>query len=127
MATISFDDGLGRGLGMRFADFSYGHATLADSRTLRYGDGAITLGDRIDLTDFDANALTRGLQDFRFIGGQSFSGRAGELRFAGGVLAGDTDGDGTAEFAGTVAGIAALTRADVFSERPPKTRGRGGS
>lgn len=114
MATISFDDGLGRGLGMRFADFFYGYATLADSRTLRYGDGAITLGDRIDLTDFDANALTRGLQDFRFIGGQGFSGRAGELRFAGGVLAGDTDGDGTAEFAGTVAGIAALTRADVF-------------
>jgi len=70
--------------------------------------------DRIDLTDFDANALARGVQDFRFIGGQGFSGRAGELRFAGGVLAGDTDGDGMAEFEVSVAGVAALTRADFF-------------
>lgn len=71
-------------------------------------------GDHIDLTFFDANALARGVQDFRFIGGQGFSGHAGELRFAAGVLAGDTDGDRVAEFEVAVTGVGALSRADFL-------------
>lgn len=37
-------------------------------------------GDRIDLTGFDADSLTGGLQRFRFIGSDAFTRRAGELR-----------------------------------------------
>ena len=40
MATIFCRDGLGGGLDRRFNDFFYGHPTLSDSRTLRYGDRA---------------------------------------------------------------------------------------
>ncbi len=40
MTTIFCRDGFGRGVDVRFDDFFYGHPTLADSRTLRYGDRA---------------------------------------------------------------------------------------
>lgn len=59
-------------------------------------------GDRVDLHLWDADTATKGVQDFDFIGKQKFSREAGELRYqkhgAETLLAGDTDGDGKADF-----------------------------
>lgn len=53
--------------------------------------------DRLDLR-FDADATTRGTQEFDFIGRAAFGHEAGELRYARGILSADTDGDGAADF-----------------------------
>jgi parallel beta-helix repeat protein len=55
-------------------------------------------GDKIDLSGIDANADISGNQAFSFIGQDGFSGKAGQLRYSDGVLAGDVDGDRTADF-----------------------------
>lgn len=69
--------------------------------------------DRIDLRDIDANALRKGNQKFSWTGSDGpflspkdgaaflkagFTGKAGELRHDRGILMGDTDGDGKADF-----------------------------
>lgn len=47
---------------------------------------------------FDADTDgTAGNQAFRFIGAGAFTGVDGQLRFAGGLLQGDTNGDGIAD------------------------------
>ena len=54
-------------------------------------DGASTVvGDRIALTTIDANSVLGGNQDFTFIGSGAFTA-AGQLRYAGGILSGNTD------------------------------------
>lgn len=55
-------------------------------------------GDKIDLRDIDANSGTNGNQAFTFIGGHAFTNTAGELRFKTGVVSGDINGDGRADF-----------------------------
>ena len=62
-------------------------------------------GDRIDLTTIDANELQTGNQ--AFIWGGSFT--AGHLRYVGGILQGNTDGDATAEFEIQLVGTPALS------------------
>lgn len=91
--------------GGRGADtFRFRTAVEADGdRIADLGDGA----DRIDLSDIDATPR-RGDQAFGWIGADGFSGHAGELRFAGGRILGDTDGDGRADFS-----IQLLDGADV--------------
>jgi hypothetical protein len=64
--------------------------------------------DRIDLARIDADQGARGNQSFAWIGDAAFSGKAGELRFANGQLAGDTNGDGTADFAIKITGDAVV-------------------
>ena len=59
----------------------------------------------IDLSTIDANALVAGNQAFIF--GGSFT--AGHLRYVGGVLQGNTDGDAAAEFEIQLVGAPALT------------------
>ena len=65
--------------------------------------------DKIDLSVIDANSRTNGNQTFTWIGGGAFSGstgmtnaqqalHAGELHLIGGVLSGDVNGDGVADF-----------------------------
>jgi serralysin len=58
--------------------------------------------DRIDLKGMDANGDKSGNQTFSWADKRdldaAFTGREGELRFAGGILSGDTDGDGKANF-----------------------------
>ena len=56
-------------------------------------------GDLINLASFDIDRTTAGIQHFDYIGGRFFSGTAGELRFRGGRLEGDVDGDGDADLA----------------------------
>jgi Ca2+-binding RTX toxin-like protein len=71
-----------------------------------------TEGDKIDLSSIDADTDgTAGNQAFRFIGAAAFSGVDGQLRFGGGVLQGDTNGDRVADMEIRVVG--ALLAGDV--------------
>jgi len=71
------------------------------------GAGA-ALGDRIDLTTIDANSSAAGNQAFAYIGGAAFTA-AGQLRYAGGVLSGNTDANlATAEMEIQLVGTPAL-------------------
>jgi serralysin len=55
-------------------------------------------GDRIDVSAIDAVRGENGDQSFHFIRGQDFTNHAGELRYADGLLQGDVNGDGAADF-----------------------------
>ncbi len=68
--------------------------------------------DKIDLSGIDAIAGTTADDAFSFIGSAAFSSHAGEVRFAGGFVSGDVDGDGVADFAIQVSGASVLTVAD---------------
>jgi Ca2+-binding RTX toxin-like protein len=75
--------------------------------------------DKIDLSQIDADTIAAGDQAFSFIGSNSFGNHAGELRtyIDGGLLyvAGDVNGDGTADFVIQVNGSnQPLTGADFF-------------
>ncbi|CAA9352133.1 MAG: hypothetical protein AVDCRST_MAG90-2487 [uncultured Microvirga sp.] len=71
-------------------------------------------GDKIDLTKLDANAGVAGDQAFAYIGNAGFTKTAGQLRYANGLLQGDTNGDGIADFAVVVTGAPGLTAADIL-------------
>jgi Ca2+-binding RTX toxin-like protein len=71
-------------------------------------------GDTIDLGAIDANARASGNQDFSFIAANAFSGTAGELRYKAGVLAGDVNGDGKADFHIEIAHTPHLTADDFI-------------
>lgn len=72
--------------------------------------------DDIDLRAIDANirAGAAGNQAFTFIGSGAFTGTAGQLRFAGGVIWGDVNGDRVADFTIAVTGVSALNRDDFI-------------
>ena len=72
----------------------------------------ILAGDVIDVSTIDANVLLLGNQAFTFIGRAAFTA-AGQLRYAGGVLQGSTDGDVFAEFQVALTGVPALTVFDI--------------
>jgi hypothetical protein len=70
-------------------------------------------GDKIDLATIDADADgTAGNQRFTFIGTSAFSGVDGQLRFSGGLLQGDTNGDRVADIEIKIVG--ALIAADIL-------------
>ncbi len=55
--------------------------------------------DIIDLSKIDADIDgTSGNQAFKFIGAAAFSGIDGQLRFSGGIVQGDVNGDRVADF-----------------------------
>ncbi len=70
--------------------------------------------DLVDLSRIDADTTRSGNQAFDFRGAAAFSGDAGELRFAAGILSGDVDGDTRADFQIEIAGIARLGDADIL-------------
>ena len=70
--------------------------------------------DRIGLAGIDADTGRPGDQGFAFVAGAAFSGDAGELRFAGGVLAGDVDGDRDADFEIALLGVGRLSAGDIL-------------
>jgi Ca2+-binding RTX toxin-like protein len=98
----------------RNGDFAGMTSTTAD----RIHDFSEADGDIIHLSGVDANSLVTGDQAFSFIGGAAFSHSAGELRAyqQSGVtyVAGDTNGDGVADFLIRVDGLHTLTAADFI-------------
>ena len=65
--------------------------------------------DRFDFTAFDGDITTDGQQKLSFIGKNSFSGFAGELRATRSVLEADLNGDGLADFAVNLLGNSGIT------------------
>ncbi|MDF2970555.1 MAG: Peptidase serralysin [Microvirga sp.] len=70
--------------------------------------------DIIDLHVIDADVMEVGEQDFIWIGGDSFHGEAGELRFSRGVLAADANGDSKADFEIALIGVNGLVTHDLL-------------
>ncbi len=70
--------------------------------------------DRIDLRPIDANATEHGNQAFDFIGSQPFTDTPGQLRYAGHLLSGDTDGDGIADFQVNLTNHPHITAGDLL-------------
>lgn len=72
----------------------------------------------IDLRKIDARPGSGGDDAFRFIGKQDFTGREGQLRYeyskGNTIVQGDTDGDGSADFAIVLIGKVALTGSDFL-------------
>lgn len=71
-------------------------------------------GDRIDLRGIDADEFMPGHQTFQFIDDAAFSGVAGELRFWGGRLMGDIDGDMVVDFGLMLPGTSQVTLSDLL-------------
>lgn len=72
-------------------------------------------GDKLDFSAIDARPQTLGDDPFIFIGSGAFSANnTGELRFADGVLYGNVDADGEADFAIELVGVKALQMADMI-------------
>ncbi|MGH6735488.1 MAG: M10 family metallopeptidase C-terminal domain-containing protein [Methyloceanibacter sp.] len=71
-------------------------------------------GDRVDLRGIDADTTQADNQAFTFVGDADFTNTAGELRFAAGVLEGDVNGDGTADFRVKIANIGTLDTDDFL-------------
>ena len=69
--------------------------------------------DRIVLSGIDADTTQDENQAFDYINGDDFHSIAGELRFSGGVLQGDVDGDGTADFEIELTAVTTLGLADL--------------
>jgi Ca2+-binding RTX toxin-like protein len=71
-------------------------------------------GDRIDLATIDANTRLSGNQAFAFIGDAGFGRVAGQLRFAGGVLQADLNGDARADMEIAIQGVSTLLAVDFI-------------
>jgi Ca2+-binding RTX toxin-like protein len=69
-------------------------------------------GDKIDLSAIDANSNLADDQTFNFVGSANFTKHAGELHFTKGILEGDTNGDGKADFSIQLNGVTTLVAAD---------------
>lgn len=69
--------------------------------------------DRINLAGIDADPAAAGDQALSFIGTLAFGGVAGQVRYDGGVLAVDLDGDGTADFSVVLTGAPLLVANDL--------------
>ncbi|MCJ2180045.1 right-handed parallel beta-helix repeat-containing protein [Novosphingobium album (ex Hu et al. 2023)] len=82
------------------------------------GDFSRAQGERINLSALDANVLTSADDSFSFIGTHDFTGKAGQLRYevSGGntYIAGDTNGDGIADFHLELLGVTSLTSSDLI-------------
>lgn len=70
--------------------------------------------DEIDLSAIDANTAAGGNQAFAFVGAAAFSGVAGQLRYAGGQLSGDTDGDRVADLLITISNAGSFVAGDLI-------------
>lgn len=77
------------------------------------GDFTTADGDKIDLSQWDADSTKKGQQGFDFIGSDAFGKHAGELHVvttkADTYVEGDTNGDGKADFSIHLAGVVNLT------------------
>lgn len=68
--------------------------------------------DKVVLTQIDANSRTAANDAFSFINARPFSGKAGELRYSGGIISGDVNGDKRADFQIALQGAPRLSATD---------------
>lgn len=91
-------------------------ATVDLSTATTIADFSVLEGDRIQLSDMDADLNVDGNQAFSFLGDGGFSHTAGELRAdvtdGNTYLYGDQNGDGSADFVIRLDGVVALQTAD---------------
>ncbi len=114
--VLSGDGGADLLKGGRGADV-FVFASLSDSRPGKRRDVVLDFRpdeDRIDLSGIDAHLGRPGSQSFRFLGDADFSGNARELVYSRGILAGDADGDGRADFELRLAGRPDLGADDLI-------------
>jgi Ca2+-binding RTX toxin-like protein len=99
----------------------FGFVGIADSTVAAAGrhtinDFSHAQGDKVDLSAMDAQSIVAGNQAFAFIGFAAFSHQAGELRIeAAGpnlLATGDVNGNGTADFAILLKGVATADASD---------------
>lgn len=109
-----FDQMTGRGGADTFVWRSATEAQAASDAIDIVTDFRADQGDKLHLSAIDANLNAAGNQDFRFIGGAEFSGRAGELRFSDQILAADLNGDGFADMQIGLANVASLRAIDIL-------------
>ena len=69
--------------------------------------------DKIDLSLIDANTTANNDQSFTFIGSAAFTGVAGQLKYISGLLSGDVNGDGIADFQISLTNNPALSASDL--------------
>ncbi|MFT3972760.1 MAG: M10 family metallopeptidase C-terminal domain-containing protein [Amaricoccus sp.] len=95
-------------------DDVFGFVKASDSApSLRDVISDFGTGDTIDLSEIDARSDHAGEDAFRYIGARTFDGTSGEVRYAHGLLSGDVDGDGAADFVIRVLGAPALHADDL--------------
>ena len=103
--TIAIDDGIAMGHG--------GMLYSLPSRDLIADFVSGT--DHIDLSSIDANAAMAGDQAFtKLLASSTAFTAAGQLRFGGGVLYGNTDTDTAAEFSIALSGITRISLTDFI-------------
>ncbi|WNF54712.1 M10 family metallopeptidase [Pseudomonas sp. SG20052] len=71
-------------------------------------------GDKIDLSQFDANLQVNGFNGFTFIGAGDFTG-AGQLRFVDHVLSGNVSGNAGADFEIQLVGVNTFSATDLVA------------
>ncbi|WLH34726.1 M10 family metallopeptidase C-terminal domain-containing protein [Pseudomonas sp. FP2196] len=71
-------------------------------------------GDKINLTNFDANLLSAGFNSFTFIGASDFTG-AGQVRFVDHVLSGNVSGNAGADFEIQLVGVNSFSANDLVA------------
>lgn len=91
-----------------------GHSLPGSSRRDVITDFRRSEGDRIDLARIDANSRASGNQAFRWIGGKSFTGIPGQLRYSNGIVAGDLNGDKKTDFEIQLIGSPSLSAAQII-------------
>ncbi|MBB4184882.1 calcium-binding protein [Sinorhizobium terangae] len=107
-------DYLNGGTGTDSFDFNSISESAVGSRRDVIADFHRSEWDVIDLSTIDADTTWSGNQSFTFIGSRGFSGEAGELNFRSGVVSGDVNGDGYADFQIKVNGVSSLRVDDFF-------------
>lgn len=122
--TLSGDDGRDRLHGGLGSDvlvggdgddrFIYGRVEHSEAGAGRDEIFDFQSGDKVDLRRIDADSTDSDGDPFAWIGDSAFSGHAGELRYADGLLQGDVDGDGSADFEIALNGSPNLSADDIF-------------
>ena len=105
LSGLGGNDSLTGGLGTDILTGGAGQDTFVYTDTAESPAGAMdtitdfstSQGDRISLAAIDANTAVAGDQAFTYSGATSFTGVAGQLVYANGILSGDINGDGTAD------------------------------
>jgi Ca2+-binding RTX toxin-like protein len=99
-----------------FVFLSLDESTVANAGRDAIMDFSQAQGDKIDVSPIDANTTVTGDQAFAFISAAAFSGTPGELRTevinGNTLVSGDVNGNGVADFAILVRGVAPLQASD---------------